>query len=1386
MPAMQVPVVARFPLLWFAAGVTLVSGSLVAAALVHLRTQAVESGQRLTESFAQVIEEQTTRTFQSVDQSLQITADKLAQQRAAGTLTEATARALLQDEIQSLPFARAMWVTDAQGHIAYDTEIGTAGDDLSETAYFQALRGVPQPRFMVGTPVRSLGQWLIPASRALRSADGRFIGTITAAVNPRYFDSLWSTIDLGPGGSIALMRRDAVMLMRSPHDEPSMGKRFADSPLFKEYLPKYPAYSYQRQSTIDGIRRMSSYRTLSTQPDLVVVVGHSYALMLNPWQNLAVLTLSVWLAACIAGWLFCLFLSRAWKDLAVAQADAAQTAQRLQLATDAAAVGIWDWDIANNDQWYASSTYYTMLGYLPESGLANREQWIERVHRDDRAAVQEHILSVLAGADIPYQYEARMRHANGAYRWTQVIGRVLERTADGKPSRLMGVRLDITSQKQSGEELRQSEQKLATTLNSIGDAVISTDVAGRVVRMNPTAERLTGWTWAEAAGQPLGDVFRIINAKTRAPSINPVQLVMEKGEVVGLANHTALIARDGPEYQIFDSAAPIRDAGGAIIGVVLVFSDVTEQYRVREELAFNAELLERIGELAKVGGWERDLRTMRSFWSAETCRIHDLDTATTPTQEEAIAFYAPEGRPQISAAVQAAVEHGTPWDLELPVVTAAGRHIWVRTQGFPVREDGQTVKLVGAFHDITAQRLAQMAVQQSENRYRTLFEHAPDGILIGNAQSYYVDANASICRMLGYTRDEMVGMHGSNIVAPSEFPRLARTMGTVNRSADYHSEWQFRRKDGSDFPAEVIATAMPDGNVLAMIRDVTERKQAENALRASALHRQSILDNMVDGVITIDGHGLVESFNKAASTIFGYMPEEVIGHSASALLASPDQESDPDYIPYQFDDIAQGKTSFSREVEVWRKDGTLFPIHLSMSRISRSGQATLIAIVRDITQQREDEEEIRRLAFYDPLTGLPNRRLLMDRLKQAMVTSARSGKHGALMFLDLDHFKSLNDTQGHDVGDLLLRQVALRLQACVRDGDSIARLGGDEFVVLLEALNPQAHDAATQAEIVAMKLLDTFRVPFNLNGFRHDCTPSIGIVVFLGDQQSMDDLLKKADLAMYQGKSAGRNTARFFDPAMQAAVAAHEAQEKDLRRGLSAKEFVLHYQIQVNHAGDAIGTEALVRWNHPDQGLVTPFHFIGLAEQTGLILPLGQWVLETACAQLVAWAGQPNKAHWTVAVNVSAPQFAQSDFVANVAHALQATGANPRLLKLELTESILVQDVEDVIVKMAAIKAFGVGFSLDDFGTGYSSLSYLKRLPLDQLKIDQSFVRDVLTDTSDAVIARTVLALGHSLGLTVIAEGVETEGQRAFLAEAGCDAFQGYFFGRPVAASTLN
>ena len=434
----------------------------------------------------------------------------------------------------------------------------------------------------------------------------------------------------------------------------------------------------------------------------------------------------------------------------------------------------------------------------------------------------------------------------------------------------------------------------------------------------------------------------------------------------------------------------------------------------------------------------------------------------------------------------------------------------------------------------------------------------------------------------------------------------------------------------------------------------------------------------------------------------------------------------------------------------------------------------------DVTDLRRANEEIEHLAFYDPLTGLPNRRLLLDRLGRAPVLSQRSGKVGALLFLDLDHFKDLNDTLGHEVGDELLQEVAQRLLANVRVADTVARLGGDEFVVMLSELSTSTQEAAAMAQRIGEKILRGLSEPYLLRGHSHQGAVSIGATLFGASAQSAIELLRQADIAMYQVKARRGNALCFFDPKMQTAINDRAQLEADLRQALVAQQLVLHYQPQATLQGDVIGAECLLRWQHPQRGMVPPGQFIAVAEESDLILHIGQWVLHSACTQLARWQEQPQWAHLQLSVNVSARQFRQSDFVHQVIETLQVTGARAPLLTLELTESLVLDNVEDAIDKMHQLRTKGVRFSVDDFGTGYSSLAYLTRLPLHQLKIDQSFVRNLGSRPSDDVIVQTIIGMGRNLDLEVIAEGVETEAQKAILAGHGCDLYQGYLLARPM------
>ena len=571
-----------------------------------------------------------------------------------------------------------------------------------------------------------------------------------------------------------------------------------------------------------------------------------------------------------------------------------------------------------------------------------------------------------------------------------------------------------------------------------------------------------------------------------------------------------------------------------------------------------------------------------------------------------------------------------------------------------------------------------------------------------------------------------------------------------------------------------------------VLSDITERKQAEAALRDSEQRLRAVVETTLDAVVTMDAKGYITDWNAQAEKVFGWTREEATGFTVSQLIVPAQHREAHDRGLKRYLAEGVGPVLNKRiEITAMRKSGEEFPIELAITPMRVGNSLVFSAFMRDITERKTATDKIEslayRLTFYDPLTELPNRRLLMDRLTIALATCVRHRRRGALLSIDLDNFKTINDTRGHHQGDLLLQQVSQRLLTCIRECETVARLGSDKFVVMLENLSDNLLEAASHVELVGERILSSLSQIYQLDDHEHHSTLSIGITLFGESAEGIEEPLKRADLAMHQAKAAGRNGLRFFDPQMQAAVMARASLEADLRAALAKNQLLLYYQGQFKGERQLTGAEALVRWKHPLRGMVLPAEFIALAEDTGLILPLGQWVLETACTQLAAWVRRVETAHLTLAVNVSPRQFHQDDFVDQVLAVLQRTGANPRRLKLELTEGLLITNMEDVIAKMSALKQQGVGFSLDDFGTGYSSLSYLKRLPLDQLKIDQSFVRDILTNPNDAAIAKMVIALADGLGLAVIAEGVETEAQRLFLASHGCDAHQGYLLCRPLA-----
>ncbi|MBI4809449.1 MAG: EAL domain-containing protein [Nitrosomonadales bacterium] len=555
--------------------------------------------------------------------------------------------------------------------------------------------------------------------------------------------------------------------------------------------------------------------------------------------------------------------------------------------------------------------------------------------------------------------------------------------------------------------------------------------------------------------------------------------------------------------------------------------------------------------------------------------------------------------------------------------------------------------------------------------------------------------------------------------------------------------------------------------------DVTERIQREQELWIAASTFETH-----EGIIITDANAHILRVNRAFCEITGYSSDEVIGYTPSILKSGRHDAS-------FYEDMWKTLHAEGRwDGELWdrRKNGEVYPKNLTITAVKdATGRVTnYVGMFTDITVRKQAEDEIYRLAYYDPLTRMPNRRLLMDRLHQAMAASERNGSYGAVLFIDMDNFKDLNDTRGHDMGDKLLVEVAARLVTCVRSEDTVARLGGDEFVVMLANIGDDEAFVFKRAEAVATKVLTTLNQPYQIGSYEYLGTASIGVTLFKGLSTSVEDLLKHSDVALYQAKNSGRATLCLFDPSMQQALEERSAMKEDLRMALLGNQFCLYFQAQVDAGGGCTGAEVLLRWLHPQRGLISPADFIPFAEESGMIVAIDLWVLEKACEQLAEWSSHKVNGDVVLAVNISAPSFMRPDFVADVLAIVNAKGITPSLLKLELTETSLIRGIDDTIAKMDRLISAGISFSLDDFGTGYSSLSYLRRLPIDLLKIDREFVRHLTGESNEVVIVRTIVGMAQNLGLRVIAEGVETQEQFEILNSFGCPGYQGYLFARPL------
>ena len=788
---------------------------------------------------------------------------------------------------------------------------------------------------------------------------------------------------------------------------------------------------------------------------------------------------------------------------------------------------------------------------------------------------------------------------------------------------------------------------------------------------------------------------------------------------------------------------------------------------------------------AGVGSWSIELASQSMHHSAGCALILGL---RTPPTDDPLAFlvscYAPEWREAMRQRLERCASAGEGFDEEVQVLLPEAGLKWVRSVGDAVRDaQGRVIRIQGAVQDISMQKQAQEETMRLAMRLTTTLASITEAFVTLDRQCCFTYLNQESERLLQKTTGELLGLemwHGLGEALSSLLREKLTHALKTNRLVELEAHFLTLGKW-----LEVRAYPFAEG-LAVYFRDVTDRRHAQEQLmllEASVAQLNDIVVIVETGDQAQEQPRVVFA-NKAFEEQTGYAPAEVMGQTLTRLIEIEPALAKLQEMAWALHQYRKART----EMAVRRKNQTPLWVELEVVSVQLNEDTVThwVAVGRDVTQRKTAEDMIRHLALYDTLTDLPNRQLLMERLQKALHASTQTGQYGALMFIDLDHFKVINDTLGHHVGDQLLKLVAIRLKSSVRKSDTVARLGGDEFVVMVDDLSTDPETAMQKSRALADKVLTTLREPFQVAGHQHHATPSIGVTAFVGQQHDVIELLKQADIAMYQAKETGRNNVCFFDPQLQTLMGVNAAIGADMRVGLAEKQFVVFYQPQVDSQGRMIGVEALVRWRHPERGLMMPGDFISVAEDTGLILPMGQWVLETVCRQLVAWSESPQTAHLSVAVNVSVQQFRHPNFVDTVVEAIKQSGISPNLLKLELTESLLAERMEITVQKMGRLKTLGVTLALDDFGVGYSSLSMLKRLPLDQLKIDKGFVDDLLTDPNDAAISRAIIALAQSLGLQVVAEGVETQAQLDFLAYQGCEQFQGYLFAPPLPIEALD
>ncbi len=996
-----------------------------------------------------------------------------------------------------------------------------------------------------------------------------------------------------------------------------------------------------------------------------------------------------------------------------------------------------------------NSAFCNMLGYTREEALKlNVADWDAQWSHEE---LKQRIRSLIGHSA---EFETQQRRKDGTL--IQVEISVCGIEMDGK-SYLYAASRDITERKQNEIVLQRHKLVVETAL----DGYWLTDKQGNILDANEAYASMSGYSLAELTRMHVSQLDAIDSPED---VVARVEKVMIQGHDRFETHHRR---KDG---KLMDMEISIKYMP-AIQQFFVFCRDITERNLAKQTLQeLNADLaatLQAIPDLL----FDIDQNGVYiNVWANNPSLL--LAQREVILNRNVVEILPPEAAATVMSAIHEADEngfsHGQIIHLDLPKGES-----WfeLSTSAKAMTDASATKRFVMLSRDITERKLGEEALKLN----RTIIEATSDGFWMVDLNGKILEVNQAYADMLGYTRHELIGKSVSEIsVTANTQEKVMQKMQGIINMGQAHFETRHRCKDGHIIEIEASNTYMAGANfIFCFLRDITERKQFEDTLRIAAVafetHEAIVITDLDANIIRV---------NRAFSEITGYSADEVIGKNPSIMHSGRHDRSF--YIEMWQSLLHEGMWAG----EIWdrRKNGEVYPKWMTITAVKNEQQETThyVAIFSDITARKRIEEEIHNLAFYDPLTKLPNRRLFLERFRSTLSGSSRRNDYGAILFIDLDRFKALNDTLGHDYGDLLLIEVGTRIKSCVREMDTVARFGGDEFVVLIDSFNKNKDEATRNVALVAEKIREALAKPYQLKEHEHHCSPSIGISLFHGNDEPIDILIEHADMAMYQVKKTGRNGVQFFDPIMQHNLATHDALENDLHHAIGLQQFRLHYQIQVDKDNHPLGAEAFLRWIHPDHGIIMPGQFLAIAEESMLIIDIGRWVLRTACEQLVLWSKQDKLSDLILTINVSAKHFALPGFVDEVSDTLKQYQVDPTRLKMELSERLMLADTNSMIAKINALKKLGIRLSMDNFASVYSSLSYLKQLSSDQLKIHQEFVQGISSNGNDAQLVKTVIDLAKSLDLAVFAEGVETEEQRNYLQKLDCNIYQGFLFGKPV------